>query len=230
MANHFLQSKEWEEFQRSLGRKVWRVEDVLVVKLPLIFAKSYLYSAGSERSPSIDKIKNIAKTENAIFFKFEPTVNETGSDPVSLGFIKSMKEVQPQKTLILDITKREGELLNEMHQKTRYNIRVAERHGMKVLNSKNKNLEEFWGLIQKTSQRDNFSTHPKEYYKKLLELPFVELFSVEYGGKIVAASIVLFYGNTAYYLHGASDYERRDLMAPYLLHWETIKYAKKGGA
>ena len=41
--------------------------------------------------------------------------------------------------------------------------------------------------------------------------------------------MVSFYGNGAVYLHGGLSYEHRAYMAPYLLHWEAIKDAKKNG-
>jgi len=60
-------------------------------------------------------------------------------------------------------------------------------------------------------------------------MPNVKLFAAEYQNKIIAANIVIFHGERATYLHGASDYEYRNFMAPYLLHWEVIKYARDHG-
>lgn len=225
-SNHFLQSKEWEELQKSLDRKTWRVGGLLVIKLPVIFGKSYIYSAGSPTLPSVYEIKNIAKKENAIFFKFEPMTKLSGSDPDSFGFRKSSKEIQPQSTIVLDITKSEEELLGGMHKKTRYNVNLAQKKDLKFSIAGADRLEEFWDLLQKTKDRDSFHTHSIEYYEKLLEVSFIRLLGVEHKDKFVAASIVAFYDKTATYLHGASDYDYRDLMAPYLLHAETIKYAK----
>jgi len=227
MTTHFLQSHEWEEFQKSIDKKTWRIDDALVIKLPFVLGRSYLYSAGAvPDSGFVDRTSRIAKEEGAIFLKCEPLSGdrELVDRLLGIGFIKSKKEIQPQRTIILDITKSEEELLGEMHSKARYNIRVAEKHGLKIKNSKSKN---FWGLIQKTAKRDKFGTHTKEYYEKLLELPMTQLFIVEYRSEIIAANIVIFYEGRATYLHGASDYEYRSLMAPYLLHWEIIRYAKE---
>ncbi|MFY9457457.1 MAG: peptidoglycan bridge formation glycyltransferase FemA/FemB family protein [Candidatus Spechtbacterales bacterium] len=172
----------------------------------------------------------MAKSENAVFLKLEPMVEdrEVAKELSKAGFIRSTKEVQPQRTIVLDITKPEEELLAQMHEKTRYNVRLASRMP-NVKFQMSDAVDGFWELVQKTAQRDRFSTHTKEYYKKLLELNFVKLFIVQYGERIIAANIVLFYGECAVYLHGASDYKHRNLMAPYLLHWETIKYAKEQG-
>jgi len=162
MKSHFLQSQEWEEFQKSTGRKVWRVDDVLVVKMPLAFGKSFLYSAGisteqyrqaifaprkgvTSSTPPLDKnndsplksqkqLAYIVKQENPIFLKLEPMLGDKNlvDELLKLGFRKAKKEIQPQGTIILDIMKNEEELLAGMHEKTRYNIRLAQKKRFKI--------------------------------------------------------------------------------------------------
>lgn len=247
MEDSFLQSKEWFNFQKSLGRKVWQLGEVGVIKYNLSFGKSYLYSPRvnppKDFNGFISKVRKIAKQENAIFFKLEfLNLAQNKFDLDKYGFVKS-RNIQPIKTLILDITKSEQELLNQMHYKTRYNIGLAEKKGVRIriinheLEIKNKDFEDFWRLIRETTQRDKFRPHPKEYYRKMLEIPGAELFIASYNDKIIVANIVVFYEKTAprlrskqaIYLHGASDYEHRNLMAPHLLQWEQIKEAKKRG-
>jgi len=255
----FLQSFEWGEFQRGLGRKIWRIKNdnfqASVIRHTLPLGRSYLYCP---RGPIItdntqhttnnflSEIKKIAKTEKAIFLRVDPEwlVGEGREEMLKeLGFAKSFKEIQPKETLILDLTKSEEELLDGMHPKTRYNIRLAERHGVQILNPKSEilnkfqtsnsndqNFEEFWKLLQETTKRDKFKPHPKEHYQKLLELiPGASLFLAEYQNKIIAANIVVFFGKQATYLHGASDFEFRNLMTPHLLQWRQILEAKKQG-
>jgi len=231
MEKSFLQSNQWLDFQKSLGRKVWQVEEIGIIRYNLPFGKSYLYSPRCEgkffSDLFLEKIKEIAKQENAIFFKAEPRDN---INLKQFGFVKA-HDIQPKKTLILDITKSEQELLDKMHYKTRYNIQLAQRHGVKIRNPKpeTRNFDAFWRLMEQTTKRDGFRPHPKEYYKKLLEIPNVELFTAEFENKIIAANIVVFYNKQAIYLHGASNYEQRNLMAAPLLQWEQIKEAKKRG-
>ncbi|OGZ34810.1 MAG: hypothetical protein A2V60_00660 [Candidatus Portnoybacteria bacterium RIFCSPHIGHO2_01_FULL_39_19] len=226
--NSFLQSNTWLEFQKSLGRKAWQVNEISAIKHNLPFGKSYLYSPRCESKflskTFLNKVREIAKQENSIFFKAEPQDN---INLEKLGFRKS-HNIQPTKTIILDITKPEQELLNQMHHKTRYNIGLAEKKGIKIKKDK-KLFGEFWRLMEETTKRDKFRPHLKEYYQKMLEIPRVELFLAELNGKIIAANVVVFYEKTAIYLHGASDYEHRNLMAPFLLQWEQIKEAKKRG-
>lgn len=231
MEKSFLQSQKWLGFQKSLGRKIWQIDGVGIIKNNLPFKKSYLYSPYCESkffsALFLEKIKEVAKSENSIFLKIEPQVN---IDFKQFGFIEA-HNIQPQKTLILDITKPEQDLLNQMHSKTRYNIQLAQKKGVKVQGSKfeESRFEDFWNLMEQTTKRDGFHSHTKEYYKKLLEIPGTELFIAECDGKIIVANIVVFYEKTAIYLHGASDYEYRNLMAAPLLQWEQIKEAKKHG-
>jgi peptidoglycan pentaglycine glycine transferase (the first glycine) len=233
MEKSFLQSKEWLDFQKLLGRKTWQIEGISTIRYNLPFKKSYLYSPRCEgkflSEKFLNEIKNIAKNENAIFLKVEP-IDFFGASLQKYGFIKS-HNIQPQKTLILDITKSEQELLEKMHPKTRYNIQLAQRKGVKFQTSipRIQNFKDFWRLMEETTKRGGFRSHPKEYYRKLLEAPGVELFVAEFENKIIAANIVVFYNKQAIYLHGASDYEQRNLMAAPLLQWEQIKEAKKRG-
>jgi len=240
----FLQSWEWGEFQEAIGHKIWRIEEeslrALIIKHDLPYFKNYLYCGrgpvmGREQEPIkdfSDKARQIAREEGSIFFKMEPD-QRLSVDLKEFGFKKSGKEIQPSsKTIILDLNKSEGELLKEMHHKTRYNIRLAKKKEL-VVEQNNSQIDIFWDLIQKTSKRDKFYTHSREHYIKLMDilgkLGPIKLFLAKYKDKAIAASIILFWNKTAVYLHGASDYEYRNLMAPYLLQWQAVLEAKKQG-
>jgi len=233
----FLQSWQWGDFQEALGRKIWRIEihglKGLVIRHDLPFGKNYLYCP---RGPIgeitnytfqafLEKVKKIAEEEKSIFLKIEPQNNFQFS---IFNFQKSQKQIQPQKTLILDITKSEEELLKQMHQKTRYNIGLAQKKGV-VVEISNSESQAFFGLLKQTAKQDKFHLHPKEYYQKMLEFDIIKLFLAKYQDKIIVANLVCFFGDTAVYLHGASDYNYRHLMAPYLLQWQAIYQARKQG-
>ncbi len=159
--------------------------------------------------------------------------------------------MQPKEVFIIDITKPEEELLAGMKQKTRYNIKIAQKHRVFInvipaqagiqegsLDSgseagmTNKYIDEFLRLVKITAERDGITPHPESYYRKMFEtIPgeILKLYVAEYQGKIIAANIVIHYGNTATYLHGVSANEARNVMAPYLLQWQGIKDAKGAG-
>jgi peptidoglycan pentaglycine glycine transferase (the first glycine) len=201
-----------------------------------------------------EHIYNLAKAKNAIFLRYEPQFEFYSKiKNQKLKIYKSL-DVQPSKTLVLDLSKIKEELLSEMHPKTRYNIRLAEKKGVKVQeahkfappsNIKSFDLmaaslikegggsaeefEKFWHLMEETVERDKFRLHNKEYYRKMLNCDFIKLYFAEYEGSVLAAAIIAFFGDTATYLHGASSDRMRNLMAPFLLHWSIAEESKKNG-
>lgn len=250
----FLQSKDWSDFQQSLGRKTWHYNhggvQALIIRHDLPFKKCYLYVP---YGPDIDLgefqglkhsiagffayVNRLAHEQNAVFVKVEPR-SDMAAELLAgqkRGFKYSTKHIQPHKTLILDLSSDEDQLLSYMHSKTRYNIGLAEKKDITV--SEGRNFDTFWALLKKTTEKDGFSSHPREYYEKLLEFfssghkrdITARLFFAYQKSTPLAGAIILEYGKTAYYLHGASDREYRALMAPHLMHWEIIKYYKRGG-
>lgn len=272
MQSSFLQSNEWAEFQRSLGREVFEYPDLeaeplskevqppvitaKVIRHDLPFGKNYLYiphgpainfnaMTGGFKNPVTNFVKWLceeAKKRKSIFIKAEPLVDSVAqvlADPPAGEFRKSKKEIQPSKTVVIDLEQNENvsnttlldkvvldTLLGRMHHKTRYNIGVADKHGVVVVESDN--VDVFLKLLKKTAKRDGFSLHAPDYYKKLFNFPELptKLYLAKHSTRPVAAALVLICGNTGYYLHGASDYNFRSLMAPYALHWHIIKQLK----
>ncbi|MCX7778749.1 MAG: aminoacyltransferase [Patescibacteria group bacterium] len=242
----FLQSWEWGDFQESLGRKIWRlgffkndqlIGITLLIRMLLPIKKSYLYCPRGPilRENNIEtikiffrKINDLAKKENIIFLRFEPLDNFQVS--IFNFSFKKINDLQPSKTILLDLTKSEKEILENMHPKTRYNIKLAEKKGVRIkIGQSEEEIEIFLKLLSQTAQRDRFQTHPFNYYRKMFRLDknFIKLFFAEYQGKIIAGNLMIFFADTATYLHGASDHQHRNVMAPYLLHWTAIKEAKR---
>jgi lipid II:glycine glycyltransferase (peptidoglycan interpeptide bridge formation enzyme) len=264
----FLQSFEWAEFQQILARKIFRLKggwgQSLVVKYQLPLGKSYFYSPRGPLLSNWDKeiiaefqkqIKELAIREKVIFFRFElPTLLKFWSEgeqnfltkwsiPTSEAMsglsLRRIADVQPSKTIILDLSKSETEIISAMHPKTRYNIRLAERRGIKIREGKPEEIEIFLNLLSKTAKRDNFRSHPDNYYRQLVKTGsnFIKLFLAEHHGsapltarnKVLAANLIVFFADTVTYLHGASDDEFKNFMAPHLLQWEVIRQAKHNG-
>ena len=247
--SQFLQSWQWGEFQNKVAGETfrWAVIDnneilatAILVKKTLPMGKSYffcprgpVFQANSNKAAVVkflfEEIIKIAKAEGVIFMRFEPAEKDSISAcPLP---IEDTIDIEPKKSLILDLAKTEDELLKEMHPKTRYNIRLAEKKGVKIIEGSLDDFEDLWRLLCETNERDNFRLHGKNYYQKMLELDnnFLKLFFAEHKGKKIAVSIITFFGDTATYVHGASSGEQRNLMAPHLLQWHNIKVARKAG-
>lgn len=214
------------------------------VNMKIGFYKSYLYCP---RGPIISKNLNLneknevlelllskarditiqTKKAEEIFFRFE--INE------HLPILKSAKtqitkSIQPANTLILNLEPTTEELLNSFHSKTRYNIKLAEKHQVKIEKLNKTLFDDCWNLFLKTGERDEFGLHPKNYYQKMLDLKEVELWVARNDQNvIIVANLMVFYGDTVTYLHGASAYEHRQIMAPHLLQWTLIQEARRRG-
>lgn len=254
--SQFLQSWQWGEFQKQASGAVWRVgveeNGILVasaklVKKQLPIKKNYFYCGRgpiiAENPPAglkaenilnflFNGIEKIAKGEGAMFLRFEPACPKFKFAFSALNFqIFKTIDVQPSKTLILDLTKSEDEILKQMRQKTRYNIRLAEKKGVKIVEAGADRFEEFWQLLSTTGDRDEFNLHGRSYYQAMLKMEsdFVKLSFAEYRRKALACSLVIFFGDTATYIHGGSSDENREVMAPYALQRHNIKLAKKSG-
>ena len=239
--SQFLQSWQWGDFQQKLGRKIWRwaikessktIIRALIVKRQLPMGLSYLYCprgpffSNNYNQESLDllisKIKFIAQKEKAFFFRLEPLKE--------IDFVSPklrVPSVQPNQTAILDLNIPEDEILKKMHSKTRYNIRLAQKKG--VIIQESENIDFFWDLLKQTTQRENFKSHPFSYYQKLLNCEFTKLYIAKYKNKILSAHLIIFFNKTAFYVHGGSSREFRQVMAPHLLHWHVIKKAKDMG-
>lgn len=235
----FLQSYKWGEFQEKTGRQIVRLKggwgQALAVKYVLPFDKSYLYCPRSPVLESWDdkaidlfltEVKNLAKKEKSIFLRFEPPILNSRFQILDS---RRVADVQPAKTVVLDLAPSEEELLRKMHYKTRYNIRLAQRQNIKIREGGSGETESFLNLLHQTTKRDKFRSHPDNYYRQLLSVNqnFVKLFLAEHQGRILAANIIIFFGDTATYSHGASSDEYKNLMAPHLLQWEVIRRAKQ---
>ena len=255
----FLQSWEWGEFQQNVGRDVRRfvfadgemyplgeyeipntrygirgAVQFIEMSLPLGF--KYRYAPRGPVISSKFKIKNYLESlktvipGNVVFLRFDPAWQpETESLFLEHGWRRT-DDIQPRRNWVLDITRPEDELLAAMHPKTRYNIRIAENKCIVRQSEKSDaDVKTFLRLVAGTGKRHAIRPHPDAYYKKMLQMPIAELWQAEHGGEIIASHIVIFFGNRATYLHGASSYEHRALMAPHLLHWAAIQKAKRRG-
>lgn len=229
--NSFAQSWAWGDILLAEGKQVERLavvegERVLaqaqVVYSSLPFGWQYAFCpCGPVMSRGYEPFIDYLKSKNCIFFRVEPVSIIHDSKFI----IQKTIDINPVATLILNLKKTEEELLSVMHQKTRYNIHLAEKKDLQIKNEKN--LEVFWDLMNKTGSRDKFSLHHKKHYEKVLESPMVVQLTAYEKEMPIAVAVFAKFGNTFTYLYGASDYARREFMAPYLLQWEGIKMGKK---
>lgn len=247
--NEFLQSWTWGEFQRSAGKAIIRLEVVrgetvvaacLLVPHTTRLGKSFLLSP---RGPAIDPslsdserrevwsrlLSEISRMRPAstMFLKVEPNV----APPEGLGLVKGTA-IHPEQTLLLDLKKSDDELLKAMRQKTRYNIHLAERKGVRVEWSRSPDdVERFFSLLQQTAKRQGIGIFPRSYYATMVKelRENIEVAVVWFENTVISAALLTRFGDTMTYVHGASSNEYREAMAPHLLHWKSVQRARDLG-
>jgi peptidoglycan pentaglycine glycine transferase (the first glycine) len=247
---HVLQSWAWGELKSRFGWRVSRLSvdsaaaQVLFRPLPAglgtiaYVPKGPLVEFDDKTAVRqlLDAIHPVAHRHHALCLKIEPDREE---DPRlaerlrSLGFRRSPQTVQPQRTLLVSLDAGPDAVLSRMKQKTRYNIRLAQRKGVTVRAGSEKDLGAFYELMEHTAERDRFGIHSKAYYEAVHRL-FVSsgrglLLLAEYLGKLLAGLVVLSHGDTAIYMYGASSNEERQRMPTYLLQWEAMCWAMEQG-
>ena len=234
---HLLQTGEWGELKSAFGWKPVRIVSgdrgvqILFRKLPLGFTVGYIPKANFGQS-LWEEIDSVCKQNRAIFLKLEPdTWGQHKPETWNPALRTSPHNIQPPRTILVDIKDSEEGILERMKQKTRYNIRLAERKGITVRAWDD--LKSFHKMMFATGGRDGFGVHSLEYYQLAYELlqpkGLGEILVAEYEGKPLAALFVARNGNRAYYLYGASTDEERNRMPTYLLQWEAMKWAKARG-
>lgn len=252
--NSFLQSYGYGEFYKQLGYKIWRLgltsdQDIvgvcLVVKLTTKLG-SFLYCPAGPVTPDWEKdfgalftkLVEIGRTEKVSFIRLDPRTLTGGQERLlsEKGLVKSANYTQPQCSQLLDLTKSLTEIKSNFSDSTRYNVGWVERQGVRVeISQKLADIDIFTNLLKETSQRQNFRLHAKEdYYKKqflvLAARNMAKLFlTKDSRGEVLAAAIVVNFGETATYLHAASSSKNPKLRAPYLMQWKIIENAKEVG-
>lgn len=230
-SGRFLQSWEWGEFQKAVGESVRREEvneagEVVGVaqwldrKLPMFGSYAFCPKGPIGKN-------SLEGHGQQVFLRIEP------EDKILIQQTQKSIDVNPAHTFISHLSAEEDMLLANMHQKTRYNIRVAKKHGVEIDLSV-RDFDSVWRLFEQTSSRGQFRLHAKPYYQKMiacLQEGACQAFlaTASHGGKVIASNIMIDFGDTRTYLHGASSNEDRNLMGPYLLHWELMRQAKEKG-
>lgn len=185
----------------------------------------------------IGGVRALAIKYKAYLFKIDPDVSASDKDFIaqmgSFGFElhgdgKNFEGIQPRFVFRLNIEgKTEEEVLAGFQSKTRYNIRVAQKHNVQVKVMDKSGLKDFMPIMQETGKRDGFATRPIEYFEGLLDAfgPQARLYMAYYQDIPIAGTIAVQYGDKVWYLYGASSNAYRNMMPNYLLQWEMIRWA-----
>jgi|SRR3989338_8345226 len=225
----FLQSGGWERFNQAMGSPTWRVHEALVIKVDARRGTFLLVPHIGFFSEKLrDALIDLGKKEKCAFIRVCPLMEDTEENRLkfkNLKFNNAPVQMHPWLSWILDITKPEAKLLSEMRKTTRYSIRKAEKEAVAI--SPSDNLDLFWEIYDKTVQRQNFTPFSKKYLQIEHQFLDTKFYFAAVGGKTVAAAMIVFTPDCAFYHHGASLAEHPT--ASYLLQWRVIQEAKRRG-
>lgn len=247
---HYWQSKEWEHAKKARGGEAFwmsygNAKTLVIVRKahPLKFWVRPFWEIPRGPIGSVEDIPKLlndilqhAKQQNIPFVRVYPPFGtdcfwEKILGDLSCSHFRTAPEIFPTNTLMLDISKSEDEILKQMKQKGRYNIRLAEKKGVSV--EPVQNVDAFWKLMKQTTLRDGFRSVKRHVFVDILERfgeNGVLLVAKDSDGDVLAGGIFTVAGDMAVYNYGASSNRKRNMMAPYVLQWKGIEWAKSRGA
>jgi lipid II:glycine glycyltransferase (peptidoglycan interpeptide bridge formation enzyme) len=199
----------------------------------------------------LSDLKGIVREEKSIFIKIDPDIIHSTGVPgsedekiisegtrvqdilKSSGWQYSSNQIQFRNTIAIDLNGSDDELLLQMKQKTRYNIRLAEKKGVKVRRGSMKDAPMLSKMYAETSLRNGFAVRERGYYERVWQTMFdagMLIFLIaEYESEPVAGLILFHFAGRAYYFYGMSTEVHRECMPTYLLQWKAIQISRELG-
>lgn len=196
-------------------------------------------------------IKAFAKKQGCLFLKIDPELRmgtgvpgrvDAWDDPLGEQILTEMKtsgwhfstsQIQFRNTALLDLNGNEEDWLKRMKQKTRYNLRLAQKYGINVRVATEFELPLIYRMYAETSVRDGFVIRSEAYYEnlwlKFMQAGMMSPLVAEYEGQMIAGLMLFYFSKSAWYLHGMSTGLYREKMPNYLLQWEAMRLAKSHG-
>ncbi len=248
----FLQSWNWGEFNRQMGEKVWRTKETgQIISVSAKRGKFLFLPHGPVPAKRAQEyLVKLAKNNGDSFIRISPWVEDSPASRAKLsemGFRGAPSIMHAEETWLLPLNKSDEELLAGMDKTHRNLVRRAEREGVeiekidktKVAGGEIKDkktgmrygIEELYRLQLEAAKRHGFVPFSKKYLETEFEIFSKDgeaaLFLGKHGGQVLAAAIIIFYGQFAFYFQSGSTESKTPVN--YLLQWEVIKEAKRRG-
>ncbi|MHB1132445.1 MAG: lipid II:glycine glycyltransferase FemX [Chloroflexota bacterium] len=247
-----LQSYQWGQFKAQLGWRPLRllVDDgarslggaQLLLRATPLGAVAYVPRgplsdpADRELTDAVfTAVHRAARRAGAFFLKIEPDWPHSPaleSELRARGF-RPGAAVQPRSTIVVDLTPAPEALLARVSRHTRYNVRLAERRGLRCQVGGEADLGDFYRLLVATARRGHFYVHPDSYYRELWRRFAPEgvarLLLVRRDGEALAATMFFCLGGVAYQLYSGSATAQRRLKPNDLLQWRALLWARELG-
>jgi peptidoglycan pentaglycine glycine transferase (the first glycine) len=253
---HVLQTWDWGEFKSRYGwrpaRHLWQAGDQPRAAASVLTRRLGRWPAAvmyAPKGPALDYgdgmllenvlagLEEAARRERALFVKIDPDVRAEDAAVVETlrrrGWCPSREQIQFRNTVLVDLTRAPDAMLTAMHQKTRYNVRLATRKGVTVRRGSLADLPLLYQMYAETAARDGFVIRPEAYYHDawgaFITAGLAQPLVAEVTGEPVAMAIVFHFGKRAWYMYGASHAIHREKMPNHLLQWEAMMWAREQG-
>ena len=246
---HLLQSWRWGTFKQGFG---WEVERIAIrsaegaALAQVLFRKRAGISIGYiPRGPIWRagdaaafeelwaRIDQIARQRRALTVIVEPDQVLPEELGRAVRLAPGPEPIQPTRTVKVELLDDQS-LIDQMHAKTRYNVRLAKRRGVTTSlgGTSDASIARFYEMLRDTASRNDFVVHAPRYYRDFLRL-FADdacLAFAEVDGKPVAGAIAAVFGDEGIYMYGASSTQGRAHGAAFLLQHEMMRWARSRGA
>jgi len=252
IVQHPLQSWAWGEFRKKTGVAVERVgffENGVLVKAFQVFFHSiphfnltagYLPKAEMPDEEQLTALHQLGKKHNALFVKLEPNIaQKVGSQSAHSAIVDFLlargcvegKSLFTKYTFQLDTAHSEEDLFSNLNSKTRYNVNLAFKKGVKIVeNTTEQGMEQYLEILAETTQRQGFYAHGPEYFRTMWQsfgqTGMMRIFNAVYEDQILVSWVMFIFNGKMYYPYGASRSIHREVMASNLMMWEMIRLAQ----
>lgn len=188
-------------------------------------------------------VRKLARRNRSVVLKCDPALPANNDAAVraliAAGFRPgtaglSFEGVQPRFVYAIGLDRSPAELLASFSAKHRYNVRLAERKGVRIRRATSEeDMAPFYRLLQVTAERDGFGIRTYPYYQAIwreMAAPGIaHLFLAEHDADLLAGALIFTLGQRAWYVYGASGNHQRNLMPNYALHWQIMMWLRERG-
>jgi len=239
MKPHFLQSKEWEEFQKAEGFEIFREKgknfEFMAILKPTSLGNYLFLPYGptlkdkKSLKSAISAIKKLAQEKKCIFARIEPTIPFSAAEMKKFGAKKS-HHIDPEHTWVLDLPKTDEEIyqiIGKNKARAHRNRKIKE---ISLRTSKNpEDMKIFFKFYESVAEKDNFQTNERKYLENQLKFDFATLYIAEFQGKPIGATIMYTGKDACYYAYAGADYEFRKKEAGAILLTQMLMDARAAG-
>jgi lipid II:glycine glycyltransferase (peptidoglycan interpeptide bridge formation enzyme) len=142
-------------------------------------------------------------------------------------------EPSPSWTTVVDLAPDLPAILARMKDKTRYNIRLAERKGLTSREATEADLGHVYRLLAATSARQEIPLPAEGYFHRLWvglhARGHLKIFLTEYEGEPLSAIVLVAFRDTVTFKYGGWSGQHGKLHPNEAMHWSAIRWAKANG-